>query len=127
MKFKQLMIVSAFVEIGFGLILLLFPSQFVNLTGGVLSEGEGKIYAKLFGAALVSMGVLSWSFRDIEPSKVRDHVASTLMIYNTLASFVLLGGQLSQVRGPEGWVPVVLHTLLALAFAFFRFSNRQTT
>src|SRR3972149_3750069 len=86
---KLLLIVTALVEVGTGVALLIAPSLVVDLLlGEGLTSPQSLVLGRVAGAALISIGVACWLASKGEPSGHKGLVGSVL-IYN-LAVPVLL-------------------------------------
>jgi hypothetical protein len=111
---RQLLIVSAAMELGAGLTLLVAPTVVITLLFG---PGVGVIPAggivRLTGAALLSLGAACWWARHEERSAASRALVGALLIYN--AAVVALGsmGALGAL-GPPQWAAVVLHSAQAI-------------
>ena len=98
---RNVLLFSAVAEAGTALLLFLAPEVLVRwLVGGELS-GNGVIFARCFGVAIMSLG-LAPAFR-------------TLVIYNALiALYLAYLGASRQASGPLLWPVVAIHAAVAL-------------
>ena len=64
MNFRNAMMLSAVLALGFGIGFALIPVPLASLYGLGLSE-SGAFIARLLGVALAGYGILSWLFRNV--------------------------------------------------------------
>jgi len=110
-KSAPLLVVSAALEAGIGLALLLAPSIPSSLLlGAVLSTSVAVTVARVAGAALLALGVACFLARAENASRA---VVVALLVYNTLAVIVLAhAGLLLGLSGIGLWPTVVLHAAM---------------
>jgi uncharacterized protein YjeT (DUF2065 family) len=125
MSLRNLFLANTLVELSFGLVALLAPAQVLSLAGATLSEPAGILYARMFGTAIISMGLLSGLTLATSPIvPLESAVTTTLLVFHSLLAAVLIIGQLTGVRDSWGWTVVGLHLFFAGSFAYFRFSSK---
>ena len=125
MSLRNLFLANTLVEVSFGLVALLAPAQVLSLAGATLSEPAGILYARMFGTAIISMGLLSGLTLATSPIvPLESAVTTTLLVFHSLLAAVLIIGQLTGVRDSWGWIVVGLHLFFAGSFAYFRFSSK---
>lgn len=110
-KRAPLLIVTALVEFGTGLALLLLPSIPLNLLLGLHHAApEALFIARIAGAALLSIGVASYVSRNDNASPAQSGVLFGVLIYDVAAA-VLLGyaGAVLTMAGILLWPALVLH------------------
>jgi hypothetical protein len=110
-----LLIVTTFVEVGAGLFLLLLPSIPLALLLGVSSAApESLIIARVAGAALFAIGVISFLARSEKPGPSLVGVLTGVLLYNVVvAALLAYSGSVLRMVGIALWPAVVLHTSLA--------------
>ena len=121
----QLFIVTAAMELGAGLMLLVAPAVVVTLLfGSAVEVYPAAGVARLTGAALLALGAACWWARHEERSAASKALVGGLLIYN--AAVVALGivGALGAL-GPLQWTAVILHGVQAIWCAAARV--RQVT
>lgn len=129
MKFKTLMIINAIVAIVFGVIFVIIPSHVLSLYG----SGTGEVMdvlnymSQLFGAALIGMGLLTWTARNAADSDARKAIVYALFVSDSIGFAVALIGQINFVVNALGWSTVAIYFLLALGFGYFHFSKTNTS
>ena len=113
---KNLLVVSAVVEIVTGLALLAAPSLVASILLGVpLDNAAGLIVARIAGAGLLSLGVACWLASLDERSRATAGVVVAMLFYDVIATVVLVyarvgGGFTSMIL----WLAALAHALLAV-------------
>ena len=113
---KNLLTVSAVIELGAGLALLAVPSAAVKLLfGSPLDTPAAVALGRLAGAALLTLGIACWrASRDVQSHAARGLVHEMLM-YNLLAAGILasvglVAAFVGELLGPA----VILHSVMAV-------------
>jgi hypothetical protein len=112
---KLLLIVTALLEVGTGVALLIAPSLIVELLlGKGLSSPQSLVLGRVTGAALISIGVACWLASNGESSGHRGLVGS-MLIYNLAVPVLLIRAAIAfGMRGIALWPACVLHMGLAI-------------
>ena len=118
MKFKTLMIIKAFVCLGFGPLLLFLPEQLLNLLGTSFGPGAA-LTARLYGATLFGNLFLTWLARDAEDSIARRAIIWHLFIYDAIALVATLIIQLSGGLSVLGWGIIAVYLFFTIGFGYF--------
>jgi hypothetical protein len=114
MSVRTLFIVTAAIELGAGLTLLVAPAAVIRLLFGPAVDLFPAIgIARLTGAALLSLGAACWWARNEERSAASRALVGALLIYNAAVVALGIGGAIG-ARGPLQWAAVVLHGVQAL-------------
>jgi len=113
---RELLIVTALVEMPIGLMLLLSPGLVVPfLLGTSLGAPAALVVARIAGAALLSLGGACWLARDDGPNRARRGLVAAMVLYNCAAVAVLAhAGAGVRLVGVLMWPAVALHAALAL-------------
>jgi len=129
MQLKTLMIINAIVAIVFGVVFVIIPAQVYSLYGPGTGDVTGVLYymGQLFGAALIGIGLLTWTAKDAVDSDAREAILFALFVADGIGFVVALIGQLNNVVNNLGWSTVVIYLLLALGFGYFRFSKTKSS
>ncbi|MBI3407224.1 MAG: hypothetical protein HY040_02565 [Planctomycetes bacterium] len=112
---KSLFIVTALVETGAGLGLLVLPAVVIALLLGLADAApESLLVGRVAGAALSAIGVASWRARNDNRSAARLGLLTGILFYN-IAATALLGyaGMVLMMAGIALWPAVALHAGLA--------------
>ncbi len=122
MTLRNFFTVTSVISFVFGLGFLFVTQQLVSLYGVTLNAG-GVFVGQLYGAVLISFGVLDWSARLVSDSKGLQAVVLANLVALGLSFLIALSSQLTGVGGVNqlGWSTVVLFLLLTLGFAYFQF------
>jgi len=84
---RELLIVTALVEMPIGLMLLLSPGLVVPfLLGTSLGAPAALVVARIAGAALLSLGGACWLARDDGPSRAGRGLVAAMLLYNCTAA-----------------------------------------
>jgi hypothetical protein len=123
MKLSTFLIIAAVAYAGFGLGLLAVPTPFMFVYGVSLDNG-GALMARILGSALLGFTLIFWWCRNSASSDALQAIIRASFIYNVVDLPVVFIATLTGVMGPLGWIPVILHLLLALGFGYFGFMKR---
>ena len=116
MAARKLLIVTAFVEMPTGLMLLLSPALVVALLlGASLDAPAALVVARMAGAALISLGGACWLARNDGPNLPVPGLVAALLLYNSVAVAVLAhAGVVARLLGVLTWPVIALHAALAI-------------
>ena len=116
MKTKHLFIVTAAIEAGAGLSLLLSPAVPVSLLLGLpLDTPAGLAVGRVGGAALLSLGAACWLARHDEQGPAATGLIAAMVLYNAAVTVVLAyAGTGLGAFGVGLWPAVLLHLALAV-------------
>lgn len=113
---KGLLTLTAVIELGAGLALVVLPSPVVVLMlGAPLDTPAALSVARLTGAALVALGIACWLARVDGQSRAAIGLAIAMLPYNLAAVAVLAAARIgSGLSGVALWPAVILHTAMAV-------------
>ncbi|OAI42884.1 hypothetical protein AYO41_03285 [Verrucomicrobia bacterium SCGC AG-212-E04] len=113
---KMLHTISALIEVGAGLALLIFPSEFATLAAGApLETPVALTVARLGGSGLIALAVACWLARDDWRSRAALGLVVAMLFYNFAAVVVLSQAGLGlHLHGPLLWPAVILHAIMAI-------------
>jgi hypothetical protein len=109
------LIVTALVEAGTGLLLLVWPALVLALLFGWRPAApEALVVARVSGAGVLSIAVASWvASRDARP-RAQLGVLAGVLTYNVVgAAALVIAGAVSKMAGVLLWPAVVCHVALA--------------
>jgi hypothetical protein len=116
MQRAYLLLVTAFIEVGTGLALLVLPAvPFALLLGISVAAPEALLVGRVAGAALLAIGVSCWLARGDRRGPAQLGLLTGVLLYDGAAAALL--GYAGLVLGMAGialWPAVVLHTALAV-------------
>jgi len=127
MKIKSLLIINAIVAIVFGVVFVIIPAQVLSLYGDEMAGIQLNYMGQLFGAALIGIGLLTWTARDAADSDARKAIIFALFVGDGIGFVVALINQINNVVNVLGWSTVVIYLLLALGFGYFQFSKPSSS
>ncbi len=126
MRANRLLTLNAFVFIAFGIAFALYGPVMLaffkvpELSIDSVTYWHLAAFARMFGAALFSLGLLLWSLRKafIEASaESRRGVLFALLLGNLMCGIVSITQQSSIWMTPSGWVTAGIFFILTLAYA----------
>jgi hypothetical protein len=112
---KHLLLTTALLEAGVGLLLLVWPPVPIVLLLGVdQASPEALAIARVAGAALLALGVACWLGRNDQGRPAQQGLLLGVLIYDVGAAMILAyTGWFGNLAGIALWPGVVLHTALA--------------
>ena len=115
MNIKSLLVVTALIEAGTGIALLVAPSVIVELLlGAGLSSPQSFVLGRIAGAALVSIGVACWLARKAERGEALTGLLAGMLIYNVAVPALLIYAVIAfGMHGIALWPASILHATLA--------------
>ena len=115
MRSTALMTVTAFVETGTGLLLLIWPALvFALLFGWRQVAPDTLLIGRVAGAGVISIGVASWPARRDTRTPGELGVLAGVLTYNVLSALLLaFAGAGLKMAGVLLWPAVVYHAVLA--------------
>lgn len=112
---KSFLIVTAFIEAGTGLALLVVPAFVVKLLLGVEISGAVIPLGRVAGVALLVLGLACWFASGDTKSRAARGLNTAMLLYNLGVAVVLgVAGIQSQKFGIALWPAVMLHAAMAV-------------
>jgi len=122
----RLFIVTAVLELGAGLTLLVAPAVVVRVLFGPDAELFPTVgIARLAGAALLSLGAACWWARHAIRGVASRALVGAMLIYNVAVVALAIVGALGALGLPQ-WTAVALHTIQAIWCAWIMAGNTTT-
>ena len=110
MRPKSLFLVTACVEAATGLCLLLLPTLVLAILLGLEPRVETILVGRITGAALLAIGIASWTARTDTLTHAHLGLLSGILFYYATASMLLaFAGVVLQMTGFLLWPAVALH------------------
>ena len=121
MKLSIFLIIAGVLGLAFGAPFVLAPVQLLSFYGVTL-EGAGSIVvARLFGAALINLGLITLLVRNVTAAETQQAITLGGFVGDGIGFVVALLGQLAGVTNALGWSTVIIYLFLAVGFGYFRF------
>jgi hypothetical protein len=112
---KQLLAVTALIELGTGLAILVVPAVVVQLLLGAGISGAAIPLWRLTGVALLALGIACWLARGDTESRAARGLVAAILVYNFGAVGVLAAAiNQSHTVGIALWPVVILHAVMAI-------------
>jgi hypothetical protein len=113
---RSLLGITAVIEAGAGLALVIWPSATVMLLlGSSLDIPAGLILGRIAGAALLALAVACWLARHDGESRSAAGLIVAMLLYNSATVlFLTISGISSGSVGIALWPAVVLHSAMAV-------------
>lgn len=122
MNTRTVLTVAAVVALIFALGLILMP-DFMGTLYGLGTSPVQALIARLFGSALLGIGLMNWMARDLDYAAVRPILLGNLA-GDTVGFIVCLMGILGGVMNATGWLSVALYLILILGFGYLYFMGQ---
>ena len=124
MDHKMVFTVQSGIFVLAGLVILIIPQQLISDLGLSLEQG-GVGIARLYGATMIMLAVITWMARESGPSTARRAIVLGLFVGNSLTAVVGIYNGLAGGFGTVIWAGVIVWLLMALDFGvlYFKESN----
>ena len=122
MKFSTFMVIYALVSAVFGMGFVLMPGQLLPIYG-VEPDAALRLIGQFFGAALLSLALLSWLARNLSDSESRRAIVLALLVGEAIGFIFALIGQFNGILNVLGWSVVIVYLIFTLGLAYFQFSK----
>ena len=119
MKLKTVFIAHAVAEVIFGSGFLVAPSVLFGILG-TSTDAAGLTLARIAGAVILSLAIISWHARDVPAGALRDAMVWSFILAHTAAGFVVA---LAVWNGAFNWLGLpaaALDAIFVLAFLWLR-------
>jgi hypothetical protein len=125
MKLSTFLSVVAVVAILFGIGFIAAPGA-VLAQYGITADHYIALMARLFGTALINVGLILWLARNIVDPVGRRAIVLAGLIGDLLGFVVSLHAQMRGDVNALGWSTIIIYGLFALGFAYFQFAPKST-
>ena len=120
MKLRFLFIAHAVISLVFGIVAILFPTQFIGAYGGKIDD-VGIVLTRIIGGMLIGYSAVSWFVRNAPASETRRGVVMGYMISFAVLTVVYIVGALGPAGTSQDWFNVVLALLFTLGYGYYAF------
>jgi hypothetical protein len=117
MTVKTFFTIIAVLAVVHGVGFALIPEQ-VAASYGMASSAATLLMARLFGAALVGLGLIFWLARDGSPETMRSVFIATI-VGNTVGLIVVVMGTVAGTLNAMGWVAALIYLFGAVGSGYF--------
>jgi hypothetical protein len=117
MTIKTFFTIIAVLALMHGVGFVLVPEQ-VAASYGMATSVSTVLMARLFGAALLGLGLIFWIARDGSSESVRSVLIATI-IGNTVGLIVVVMGTIAGTLNSMGWVAALIYLFGAAGSAYF--------
>lgn len=125
MKLSTFLSIVGVVAILFGIGFVAAPAD-VLAQYGITADRSVVFMSRLFGGALINLGLLLWFARNIVDPLGRRSIVLAGLIGDVVGFFVALQGQMSGDVNALGWSTVIIYGLFALGFAYLQFTSKNS-
>jgi hypothetical protein len=124
MKLRMFLTVAAVVPLVYGLGLLVVP-EWLAATYGLETSASTMLMARLYGSALLAVGLIMWLSRNFTGMVLRP------VIFGSLAAeiaglIVALVGTLSGTMNSFGWSAVAIFAAFGFGFVYYQYMGSRT-
>jgi len=117
MIFKTLLTMKAVVCLGFGVLLVLVPSDLFDILGASLDD-VGRIPAREYGAAMLGTLILTWLGRNLTDLKVQRIILLDLLVYDAVGLVVTVLPTVSGALNALGWGIVAVYLFFTVGSGY---------
>ena len=118
MRRAAFMRVHAVVALVFGTAFVLAPAPALALYGAA-TDAAGTFVSRLFGAAMIQIGLVAWLARTDSDTVARRAVQLGYTAGIAVGLIVALLGQLAGLFNAFGWATVAIYLLMAAGYGYF--------
>ncbi|MBN2346918.1 MAG: hypothetical protein JXO51_11065 [Candidatus Aminicenantes bacterium] len=126
MQFKTLMIIKAFVCLGFGPVLLFLPAWILGLLGTAYGTGAA-LTAREYGAAMVGILLMTWLARNAAESVARKAIVWNLFVYDAIGLALTLVFLLNGTLNALGWGIAFVYLFFTVGFGYFALRKEKAS
>ena len=116
-----------------GIVAILYGAAFVTIPVallaqyGITADPRMVLISRLFGAALINLGLLLWFARNTVDSQARKAIVLAGLVGDLVGLVAALQGQLRSLANALGWSTVLIYALFAIGFAYFQFAPQRSS
>jgi hypothetical protein len=126
MNYRIMFILNAFVAVLLGVLFLFVPSRVLNLFGTETFVAT-LLVSRLFGTAMLALGLLLWFAKDITEEAVQRGMGIALLVGTVAGLVVTIVGMFASnaVIRSNGWIAMLIYVLLGLGYAYLVFLKQK--
>ena len=126
MNFRIMFILNAFVAVLLGAVFLFVPGRVLTLFGTETFVAT-LLVSRLFGTAMLALGLLLWFAKDINEEAVQRGMGIALLVGSVAGLVVTIVGMFASnaVIRSNGWIAMLVYVLLGLGYAYLVFSKQE--
>ena len=113
------MLLHAIITLVFGVAFIFAPTPTLAMYG-VTTDPAGTFMARVFGAALIQVGLVAWLARTDSDTLARRAILRGYTGGLAVGFVIALFGQLSGLFNALGWSSVLIYLLLCLGYGYFQ-------
>ena len=113
---------NAVIATAYGLAFIIIPAHLLAAYGVTLTPGTA-VVSRLFGAALVGYGVLSWQVRAVSSSEALRAVILALLVGDVLGVVLSLQAVFAGAVNALGWPTAFIYGLFAAGYGYFAYGK----
>ena len=125
MNFRNLMIVSAVSGFVFGAAFVIVPGLLGSLLG-LATTPAVVLVARLYGTALLGVGILSWLVKDMTERTTQQPILLAFLVIDFGGFLVLLMSLLSGLMNVLGWFIAIFLLVMSAAWAYLLLAKKST-
>ena len=122
MNYRIMFLLNALIAILLGLGFLAVPSRVLHQFG-VDEYAATKLVSQFFGTALLATGLLLWFAKDINEANLQKGMGIALLVDAVAGLGISLSGITSGILRSNGWMAIIIYSLLGVAYAYLVFSK----
>jgi hypothetical protein len=128
MNYRIMFALNSVVALLFGLGFLFFPTRALGLFGTETFVST-VLVARLFGTAMLGLGLALWFAKDITDTKVHTGLGIALLVTAITGLVVTTLGTFAShaVIRTNGWVVMLVYLVFGLGYGYLLFLKRETT
>jgi hypothetical protein len=127
MNYRIMFALNSVVTFLFGLGFLFIPARALGLLGTETFVST-VLVARLFGAAMLGLGLVLWFAKDITDAKMQQGMGSALLVTALAGLIVTLLGTFAAkaVIRTNGWAVMLVYLVFGLGYGYLLFLKRES-
>lgn len=127
MNYRIMFAIHSVIAILFGLGFLFVPTRALGLFGTETFVST-VLVSRLFGAAMLGLGLVLWFAKDVRESSVQKGLGIALLVSAITGLIVTVLGTFASnaVIRTNGWAVMIIYVLLGLGYGYLLFLKRES-